>query len=42
MAMKQTIDVLNRMKADGVIGRYCISGAVAALNYVEAGATDAW
>ena len=27
MGMKQTIDVLNRMEADGVIGRYCIAGA---------------
>jgi hypothetical protein len=40
MAMKQTIEVLNRMEADGVIGRYCISGAVAALNYLEMAATE--
>ena len=40
MGMKQTIEVLNRMEADGVIGRYCIAGAVAALNYVEASATE--
>jgi hypothetical protein len=40
MPMRQTIEVLNRMEADGVIGRYCISGAVAALNYVEMAATE--
>ena len=40
MGMKQTIEVLNRMEADGVIGRYCIAGAVAALNYVEVSATE--
>jgi hypothetical protein len=40
MALKQTIEVLNRMEADGVIGRYCISGAVASFYYVEATATD--
>jgi hypothetical protein len=40
MGMKQTIEVLNRMEGDGVIGRYCISGAVAALNYVEVSATE--
>jgi hypothetical protein len=40
MAMRQTIEVLNRMKADGAIGRYCISGAVAALNYVEMSSTE--
>jgi hypothetical protein len=40
VAMKQTIDVLNRMEADGAIGRYCISGAIAALNYVELAATE--
>ena len=40
MGLKQTIDVLNRMEAAGVIGRYCISGAVAAFYYVEASATE--
>src|SRR5262245_46588397 len=40
MSLKQTIEVLNRMEADGVIGRYCISGAVASFYYVEATATD--
>ena len=40
MGMKQTIEVLNRMEADGVIGRYCITGAVAAFYYIEASTTE--
>jgi len=32
MGMKQTLDVINRMEADGIIGRYAIAGAVAAYN----------
>src|SRR5262245_7144879 len=40
MAMKQTIEVLNRMEADGLIGRYCIFGAAAALHYVEMAVTE--
>ena len=40
MGMKQTIDVLNRMEADGIIGRYAIAGAVAAYHYVEPALTD--
>jgi hypothetical protein len=35
MGMKQTLDVINRMESDGVIGRYTIAGVVAAYNYVE-------
>ena len=35
MGMKQTLEVINRMEADGIIGRYAIAGAVAAHNYVE-------
>jgi hypothetical protein len=35
MGMKQTVDVLNRLEADGIIGRYAIAGAVAAYNYIE-------
>jgi len=34
MGMKQTLDVINRMEVDGIIGRYAIAGAVAAYNYV--------
>jgi hypothetical protein len=40
MGMKQTIDVINRMEADGIIGRYAITGAVAAYNYVEPTVTE--
>jgi hypothetical protein len=29
MGMKQTLDVLNLMEADGVVSRYAIGGAVA-------------
>ena len=35
MAIKETIQVLDAMVADGVIERYAIAGAVAAYNYVE-------
>ena len=40
MGMKQTLDVLNRMEADGVIDRYAIAGAVAAYNYIEPTVTE--
>lgn len=40
MGMKQTLDVINRMEANGVIGRYAITGAVAAYNYIEPAVTD--
>jgi len=40
MGMKQTLDVINRMEADGIIGRYAIAGAVAAYNYVEPTVTE--
>src|SRR5712691_11576730 len=40
MGMTQTLAVVNKMEADGVIGRYAISGAIAAYNYVEAAVTD--
>jgi len=40
MGIKQAIDVINRMEADGIIGRYAICGAVAAYNYVEPALTD--
>lgn len=33
--MEKTLRVINRMEADGVIGRYAIGGAVAAIFYVE-------
>jgi len=40
VGMKQTLDVINRMEADGIIGRYAIAGAVAAYNYVEPALTN--
>ena len=40
MGMKATLEVINAMEADGVIGRYAISGAVAAYNYIESTVTD--
>ena len=40
MGMKQTLDVINRMEADGIIGRYAIAGAVAAYNYIEPALTN--
>jgi hypothetical protein len=40
MGMKQTLDVINRMEADGIIGRYAIAGAVAAYNYIEPSLTE--
>lgn len=35
MGISKTIEVINAMEADGVIGRYAIAGAVAAYNYIE-------
>jgi len=40
MAIKETLEVINAMEADGVIGRYAIAGAVAAYNYIEPAVTD--
>jgi hypothetical protein len=40
MGMKQTLDVINRMEADRIIGRYAIAGAVAAYNYIEPTVTE--
>jgi hypothetical protein len=40
MGMKQTLDVINRMETDGIIGRYAIAGAVAAYNYIEPTVTE--
>src|SRR5215216_3761410 len=40
MGMKQTLDVINKMEADGIIGRHAIAGAVAAYNYVEPTVTN--
>ena len=35
MDIKETISVLNRMTADGIIGEYAVGGAVAANMYLE-------
>jgi hypothetical protein len=40
MGMKQTLDIINRMEADGIVDRYAIGGAVAAYNYVEPAVTE--
>src|SRR5579864_2421474 len=37
--MKGTLEMINRMQADGVIGRYAIGGAVGATFYLEPAAT---
>ena len=39
IGMKATLEVINRMQADGVIGKYAIGGAVGATFYLEASAT---
>jgi len=40
MGIRQTLEVVNGLVAEGVIGRYAIAGAVAAYNYVEASVTE--
>jgi hypothetical protein len=37
--MKATLEAINRMQADGVIGKYAIGGAVGATFYLEPVAT---
>lgn len=37
--LKATLEVINRMQADGVIGKYAIGGAVGATFYLEPAAT---
>jgi hypothetical protein len=37
--MKQAFEVLNRMETEGLIGRYAVSGAIAALKYLEPSVT---
>jgi hypothetical protein len=38
-AMKNTLEMLNRMQADGIIGSYAIGGAVGATFYIAPAAT---
>ena len=40
MGMKQALEIINAMEADGVIDRYAIAGAVAAYNYIEPTLTE--
>lgn len=40
MGMKQTLEVLNQMVSDEIIGSYAIGGAIAAFNYIEPASTD--
>jgi hypothetical protein len=40
MGIKKTLDVINAMEADGIIGRYAIAGAIAAYNYIEPTVTE--
>ncbi len=35
MALAKTFQVINELAKDGVIKRYAVAGAVAALNYLE-------
>lgn len=37
--MRATLEAINRMQADGVIGKYAIGGAVGATLYLEPAAT---
>jgi len=37
--MKATLEVINQMQADGIIGKYAIGGAVGAMLYLEPAAT---
>ncbi len=38
--MKTTLDMINRMQADGVIGKYAIGGAIGVIFYLEAFYTE--
>lgn len=40
MSLKATLDVINDMERDGIVGKYAIAGAVAAIYYVEVASTD--
>ncbi|MCU1284265.1 MAG: uncharacterized protein JWO13_615 [Acidobacteriales bacterium] len=37
--MKETLELINRMQRDGVIEKYAIGGAVAAIYYLEPAST---
>ncbi len=38
--MKNTFRVINGMVTDGIIRKYAVAGAVAALNYIEVASTE--
>lgn len=38
--MKKTFEVLNRLVDEGVLGRYAVGGAMAAMFYTEPGMTE--
>jgi hypothetical protein len=38
-SVKETLEAINQMQADGVIGKYAIGGAVGALLYLEPAST---
>src|SRR5262249_35539539 len=40
MTLRATIEVVTRLADQGVIGRYAITGAVAALNYIQPTLTE--
>jgi hypothetical protein len=40
MSIGKTLQVLNQMVADGIVEQYAITGAVAALNYIEPSVTE--
>jgi hypothetical protein len=37
--VKETLEAINQMQADGIIGKYAIGGAVGATFYLEPAAT---
>jgi len=40
MSLKNALQVINEMVADGIIQKYAVAGAVAALNYIEPTVTE--
>jgi hypothetical protein len=40
MSMSKTLQMINQMMSDGIISKYAIAGAVAALNYIEPTVTE--
>jgi len=40
VSLKHTLEIINQMQADGIIGKYAIAGAVGATFYLEPSATE--